>query len=262
MNNYKIRVNNEAESREAQELFKQLKFKLVECHRVGMVAVNDGEIYPDVIGNWDKYEGEELTLPQLRDLAVLHRNDVNDATHSCDGMSGAAINLSGSWFGYNYNEKKWQAWDEIEDDEYKISDLKPIQKPQPEQGLISGADALRALADGEEVEYSHGEENCVRWTTIRSFEEYSLDVSLGIGTRFKFRLKPRTVKLEIEVPVPFEPKYGDKFFYIAHTNTGFDSSICESTNIDECLAQFGAWRTEAEIKIVVEQLRKLKEHSK
>ncbi|WP_151965069.1 hypothetical protein [Acinetobacter soli] len=256
MNSYKIRVNNEAESREAQELFKQLKFKLVECHRVGMVAVNDGEIYPDVIGNWDKYEGEELTLPQLRDLAVLHRNDVNDATHSCDGMSGAAINLSGSWFGYNYNEKKWQAWDEIEDDEYKISDLKPIQKPQPEQGLISGADALRAIADGKEVELKDKENN---W--VRANNHHLLGVFLG--NAFEFRLKPRTVKLEIEVPAPFEPKVGDIYYFLNSSNLkGYGFNKFANDADDECLTFYGAWRTEAEIKIVIEQLRKIKEHSK
>lgn len=138
------------------------------------------------------------------------------------------------------------------------------RKVNQEQGLISGADALRALADGEEVEYSHGEENCVRWTTIRSFEEYSLDVFLGIGTRFKFRLKPRTVKLEIEVPAPFDPKEGDSFWILS---TNYDCGYIEifvyrNDEQGKRLSQFGTWRTEAEIKIVVEQLRKLKEHSK
>lgn len=266
MNNYKIRVNNEAESREAQELFFELGYRwnyngktYFEVSSREILAYSTGVLF-----QCGKSTGEELTLPQLRDLVVLHRNDVNDATHSCDGMSGAAINLSGSWYGYNYNEKKWQAWDEIEDDEYKISDLKPIQKPQPEQGLISGADALRALADGEEVEYSHGEENCVRWTTIRSFEEYSLDVFLGIGTRFKFRLKPRTLKLEIEVPAPFEPKDGDECFILnSDSEDGFHRFIYEeNSGFHKNLIQYGAWRTVADIKIVVEQLHKLKEHSR
>ncbi len=262
MNNYKIRVNNEAESREAQELFFELGYRsgiasnnhfpvLVIAHDCGYGPESTTAISMD--HEHHKYYAE-LTLPQLRDLVVLHRNDVNDATHSCDGMSGAAINLSGSWYGYNYNEKKWQAWDEIEDDEYKISDLKPIQKPQPEQGLISGADALRALADGEEVELKDKENN---W--VRANNHHLLGVFLG--NAFDFRLKPRTVKLEIEVPAPFDPKYGDYVFTIDSNATDGWTKFLYQASMERKII-YGAWRTEAEIKIVVEQLHKLKGHSK
>ncbi|WP_119690593.1 hypothetical protein [Acinetobacter soli] len=269
MNNYKIRVNNEAERLKAQELFFELGYRsgiasnnhfpvLVVAHDCGYGPESTTAISMD--HEHHKYYAE-LTLPQLRDLVVLHRNDVNDATHSCDGMSGAAINLSGSWYGYNYNEKKWQAWDEIEDDEYKISDLKPIQKPQLEQGLISGADALRALADGKEVEYLYGKNN---WLSVI---EMQVMITAFTGSKFKFRLKPRTVKLEIEVPAPFEPKNGEDFYYLDCTSDNFGGWAktswrnIESDSFKNNTA-FGAWRTEEEIKIVVEQLRKLKEHSK
>lgn len=207
MNNYKIRVNNEAESREAQELFKQLGFKLVECHRVGMVAVNDGEIYPDVIGNWDEYEGEELTLPQLRDLVAKSKSN--------------------------------------------------------EQGMISGANALRAIADGENVECFDTRDTFkeLDWCDASGMQAWLFLVE---DNPYKFRLKPRTVKLEIEVPAPFEPKDGDECFILSSdSEDGFYRFVYEeNSGFHKNLIQFGVWRTVADIKIVVDQLRKLKEQSK
>ncbi|MCB8769546.1 hypothetical protein [Acinetobacter soli] len=269
MNNYKIRVNNEAESREAQELFFELGYRsgiasnnhfpvLVIAHDCGYGPESTTAISMD--HEHHKYYAE-LTLPQLHDLAVLHRNDYTDATHvDQDGWKWFISSDNNSYVFGAGNSQGLPRWDESPLDHVYLT---PIQKPQKiqEQGLISGADALRALADGEEVEYSHGEENCVRWTTIRSFEEYSLDVFLGIGTRFKFRLKPRTVKLEIEVPSPFEPKYGDYVFTIDSNATDGWTKFLYQASMERKII-YGAWRTEAEIKIVVEQLRKLKEHSK
>ena len=271
MNNYKIRVNNEAESREAQELFFELGYGFFSAKNK---AVEDfeytGEFYFFAYGSdhdltvskdrnlfFAKYDFQELTPPQLRDLVVLHRNDIDDANCETEGDDQIYEDSSGKSFIF-----REQGWDELQRHEMRQSMWeKTKSKPQTyenEQGLISGADAKLAWANG----------NCVQIrpkTPSETWKDLSGKHSPDIFDQvisYDFRLKPRTVKLEIEVPAPFEPKYGDKFFYIAHTNTGFDSSICESTNIDECLAQFGAWRTEVDIKIVVEQLRKLKEHSK
>lgn len=188
-------MNNEAESKEAQELFKQLGYKLVECHRVGMVAVNDSEIYPDVIGNWDEYNGKELTLPQLRDLVAQSKN---------------------------------------------------------EQGLISGADALRALADGKEVEYFDTRETfkSIRWTDAKGMQAW-LFIQSTDGL-YKFRLKPRTITLNVEIPAPFEPKVGEEYWFIAdYISSGYGCTQ-EGTGINSSI---GKWKSEEEIKQVVEALR-------
>ena len=184
---YKMRVNNKAESKEAQELFKQLGYKLVECHRVGMVAVNDSEIYPDVIGNWDEYNGKELTLPQLRDLVT--------------------------------------------------------QITQTEQGLISGANALRALADGKDVEYFTD-----KWVGCDSKQ---LVVSWYLDDVYQFRIKPSTVKIEIEIPKPFEPKNNKSAWVLdSATPLGYKSIIHHVGCVHSA-----CWRTEDEIKQVVSALR-------
>ncbi|WP_236451972.1 hypothetical protein, partial [Escherichia coli] len=132
--------------------------------------------------------------------------------------------------------------------------LEPITKGLD---LISGADALRALADGAnpediEIRFSNG------YTT--SF--ISTDGKLGFIVRHLneklFRLKPKTIKLELELPKPFEPKE-DCYVYIIddYQVSGYRKYYFEVKH-DNQLGSIGAWRTEAEVKQVIEQLRKIK----
>jgi len=74
---------------------------------------------------------------------------------------------------------------------------------------------------------------------------------LGVG--YEFRLKPRTISINgIEVPAPFEPKDGDEVWCISDDHgcgyCMYDWQINHSVVI-------GVWRTEEEIKQVVEALR-------
>ena len=131
----------------------------------------------------------------------------------------------------------------------KNKDLEPIQdSKKDEQGLISGADALRALADGREVEFlhdSHGWVNCL-----------GLNIEQVISGLFKLRLKPRTITLNVEIPAPFEPKEGEEYFLLnPFQECGYDAYIFDSNGCDHIYVQFGAWRTEEEIKKVVAALR-------
>ena len=112
--------------------------------------------------------------------------------------------------------------------------------------LISGKEALIALANGEEVELQAlGDMNwydSTQWT-------------VGELLRFKgrFRLKPRTIKLELEIPAPFEPKYTENFYVIDCDSKDGYRKI--SNMIHSSWTQFGAWRTEDEIKQVVAAFR-------
>lgn len=136
LENYKIKVNNEAESKEAQELFFDLGFifrtglgvKHLDCKflyaRNGIIEVGyDSD-------NFECSANKETTLDQLRNLLAEKKN---------------------------------------------------------ESGLISGADALRALADGQLVQWMTGDEfqDVTDEWQIREFSHPS----------FKFRLKPRTITL-------------------------------------------------------------------
>ena len=120
--------------------------------------------------------------------------------------------------------------------------------------LISGKDALIALANGEEVEYK--DEESKDW----NYDTEQLVLSWIKHDHYQFRLKPRTITLNnIEVPAPFEPKDGNKYFFIdpVNSNVGYSSDYYEDKNEHACQTQFGAWRTESEIKQVVEVLRSI-----
>ena len=119
-----------------------------------------------------------------------------------------------------------------------------------EQGLISGSDALRALADGKEVEYLYGD----KWFSVVGEQVIITSIT---ENKFKFRLKPRTIKLELEIPAPFEPKVGEFFFVLYPAAVGGYSKmhITDQKRMDD-YAKLGARRTEEEIKKVVAALRR------
>ena len=117
--------------------------------------------------------------------------------------------------------------------------------------LISGKEALIALANGEEVEYTN--------SCTPSWHELSVSgISINeiVNPKFnKFRLKPRTITINgIEVPAPFEPKLDDVVYYLTTTkNEGYTWGHFHPS--DAQMTQFGAWQTEEEIKQVVSALR-------
>ena len=112
--------------------------------------------------------------------------------------------------------------------------------------LISGKEALIALANGESVEFFYSGV----WDSIGEM----IVIDNFTNDKFKFRLKPRTITINgIEVPAPFEPCAEDDCrAYVIDTRNvnGYDwqhSSHCNPSHI--------AWRTEEEIKQVVSALR-------
>ena len=126
--------------------------------------------------------------------------------------------------------------------------------------LISGKEALIALANGEGVQ-------CANAVTL-NWSDVDGDCHIDLFTTAKnrngfdsvFRLKPRTITINgIEVPAPFEPKKGDKYFFIdpVNSNVGYSSNYYEEKSEHACQTQFGAWRTEEEAKQVVAALRKV-----
>jgi len=145
-------------------------------------------------------------------------------------------------------------------DNYKIKvkdeGLEPITK---DPALISGAEAKLAWANGKDVQTATlpilHEQSC--WMNLPG--GFGLDVFDESPDRV-FRLKPQTIKLELELPKPFEPKDGDEcFIFDSEQEDGFYRFIYrENSGFHENLIQFGAYRSEAEVKQVVEQLRKIR----
>lgn len=259
MDNYKIKVNDEAESKEAQELFFELGYVWADtkCQTPMKFTTSciysgfeDGELCRDYYD--ENPDHQELTIPQLRDLVVLKRNDVKDATHR--DKRDESIYLTSDKVIY-YWQGEWckSAINKSNDYEnYIANSLTPITQPQ-DPALISGDVAL-ANVHKCIVQYLHDDEPYGRWTTITDhfWSQYHLGMFLDPDTKFKFRFKPQTIKLELELPKPFEPKDGEKYWIISDDyENGYTSSTYPRVTI-------GAWKTEDEIKQVVEQLRKIR----
>ena len=128
--------------------------------------------------------------------------------------------------------------------------------------LISGKEALIALANGETVEMTDSEvdmpwtEICVKNNDFFGRVEPCPWMFINTPEHIQFRLKPRTITINgIEVPAPFEPKEGDDFrIYYLHGlyERGYD--WMHSTHYREFHL---VWRTEAEIKQVIAALRSI-----
>ena len=105
--------------------------------------------------------------------------------------------------------------------------------------LISGKEALIALANGEEVEYKTKDGE---WNPIPEL----------LGS-MKMRLKPRTITINgIEVPAPFEPKeYEDCYILTDLYEHGYTKTSWKYSK------SVPAWRTESDIKQVVAALRQV-----
>ena len=120
--------------------------------------------------------------------------------------------------------------------------------------LISGKEALIALANGEEVEFKDGTN---KWENIQHHLNLDLSMFLTAPDWMTFRLKPRTITINgIEVAAPFEPKHGDIFWYLDLTQICSYNYRQEWSDSDE-YTQLGVWRTEEEIKQVVAALRSI-----
>lgn len=110
--------------------------------------------------------------------------------------------------------------------------------------LISGKEAKLVWANGEQLQIAH--------LSMKEWEELDDNYSLSVfdNDRYVFRIKPKTITLNsIEVPAPFEPKNGEKYWIISDDYIGGYTS----TNIPS--VSIAAWRNEDEIRQVVAALR-------
>ena len=185
MENYKVKVGSEAESKEAQELFVALGGEVRLDDRVGIVCLTEGKIYTDDIKFYDAYgDCKELTIPQLRGMVVLKRNDVSDATHT-DGHYSFYVGKDKNYF-FSSCDKAWRGtWKNVEI-------LKPIEKPMKEylNKLEDGTYKLVLLdsvADGVEglIEVPEGADTLAGDSSTRYFWKHGFgekgNMIIGVG---------------------------------------------------------------------------------
>lgn len=165
--NYKIRVNSEAESKDVQGLFFELGYKWFSggnqvqhlkqscSSSFGYLVAWSSGCFTDVIqcgcGNED---AKEITLPDLRDMVVLKRNNTSDATHE-NSHGQSLLKVSNGWYIFNTLLDVWE-WN----GEYLVYQpikLKPITKePTMKEYLNKLEDGtyklvvLDSVADGVE----------------------------------------------------------------------------------------------------------------
>lgn len=130
MNNMKIKVNSEAESKEAQDLFFELGYKflnetkldnlIIDC----LFASDNGFIF---VKSFRESEYKEIILPHLRDLVALKRNSIDDATHI--DKIGEPWLVSGNNEFYSWADSGW-----MQESENVVLNYnpKPIEKPMKE----------------------------------------------------------------------------------------------------------------------------------
>ena len=132
MEDLKIRVNSEAESEEAQCLFFELGYRWLGCHGSSYFKINDNFKYITAyMRGMSLAQGtngdakKEITMLQLRDMVVLKRNDVGDATHK-GNITDNAYYVSSDEEVYRLESSAWCFSTVI------VADLKPIKKPMKE----------------------------------------------------------------------------------------------------------------------------------
>ncbi|WP_332605445.1 hypothetical protein [Acinetobacter sp. ESBL14] len=300
MSNYKIKVNDEAESKEAQELFFKLGYTwLSGCTTTS--NMNSPYLYTsEDLGLWcgdyhstfNECGKKELTLPQLRDLVAqskaksiefLEPQDdgtyklVNWTCMSCPPENFIEVPDEAELYVYWPHDKDYhfQSGQGFYEDgswnlcSFSVEEIKNgdagaeilwSREPIQEQGLISGREALERVAEGI-VQYSCSEDPVKdRWITITDhfWDQYNLGVFLNKDTTWSFRLKPRTIKIELEIPVPLSDAEQMKG-QVYYLNDGFpDGYGLMELDPNDTPFTIGAWRTEEEIKQVVAALRGIK----
>jgi hypothetical protein len=117
--------------------------------------------------------------------------------------------------------------------------------------LISREEAKLTWANGKKLQIS----NTIVGEDFYDMDDSNTTLNIFDLDFYQFRLKPRTITINgIEVPAPFEPKDGDTVFVFANfLQQGYLE--CTYPTFEGHVFQFGAWRTEEEIKQVVSALR-------
>ena len=149
---------------------------------------------------------KELTLPQLRDLVVLKRNDVKDATHTCENdFKYICIDerwhlmTTDGWFPVSVNPK---ALKPIQTVQAVLNDLDELREEykdyNKDPALISGAEAYDLIGKRVDVEAlcSQGD-GTFKWEDAKHLPACDI-----LNDGFDFRLKPTTLKVNAELPKP------------------------------------------------------------
>ena len=138
MENYKVKVGSEAESKEVQDFLKESGYKRPYANFVlhnGWVCINDKKQIMCVCESQAGSEidiYEEIKFNELRDMVVLKRNDVKDSNVSEENcLYDLYLTGSGDLYFYHCGKNEW-ILSNLNGDEDCYKSLKPIEKPMKE----------------------------------------------------------------------------------------------------------------------------------
>ena len=149
MENLKIRVNSEAESKQAKSLLESLGFDIdfsEEGFKYSYLFAYVDEMHVTGDNREDRFKNKnnkEITLPQLRDIVVLKRNDVGDANAFRHDNDVKYYITSDNKYYYFLNILAFRWTESCNDIDYLEKHIKPIEKPMKEY--------LRKNNDGEYI---------------------------------------------------------------------------------------------------------------
>lgn len=160
MENIKVKVSNKAESKEVQELLESLGLEFVDVEEYKypqwLAVTQKGGTFSNYKGcksAWYTCSPKEITITQLRDMVVLKRNCVEDATHG--NAMYPYVKLSDGWYYFDKRESnKWIKSSGGKPSYYE--NLKPIEEKEMKEFLVNhdGKWTLQLLnADTEENSY-------------------------------------------------------------------------------------------------------------
>jgi hypothetical protein len=211
MENLKIKINSEAESKEAQELFFALGYGWSVTGK-SYLKTGTGHThltaYEDGLLSMGFGDAEiELTIHQLRDLVVLHRNDFNDANHT--DQNGRKWFLTSRGEGYVFaagNAENIKRWDKSSLDYVylkpitKIKDQPTSDAEQIPKSENRNIDATYNLLDGESAKKAWVNGSKIQISPIQDIPEWE-DLNEKIATldcfqkKWLFRCKPLTIMI-------------------------------------------------------------------
>lgn len=123
--------------------------------------------------------------------------------------------------------------------------------------LINSQEVFAALSQGRDVLWRSPE-----WSTTDTWHSLLTGLLLtaeeiatatyhredtGSDQKIVFKIAPQTITINgIELPAPFKPKEGEKFWFI-HSDSSLRYESYIRGSVEEVYQQYGAWRTEEEI---------------
>ena len=201
MKNLAILVDNKNDSTEAQDLLFSMGYKWRGLGEISksyfypkmnkyFIFMNKNEMDLQMAGyfagssrSYAESRFKEITLPQLRDMVVLNRNDVGGATHYTEKCGAKGFLTSdGIEYFWDYALKQWNKHKHSNFMEYQ---MKPIEKKEMKEYLRKNSNGTYSYIGTVHTDHVHD----FMIEIPEGATYYAKDASLGKNGNFFFRLR-------------------------------------------------------------------------